>query len=386
MCYKGGRFSCGLNRPQTEGGRVLAESICSHRYIGVLLIEDDEDDYFLVGRLLAEISSARYKLTWIQTCEEGLKELEKGTYDVCLLDYHLGSKSGLEILSKVEESQATPPIIVLTGHGDYLVDLKAMKYGAADYLVKDQMSEHLLERAIRYSMDRKRSKDALLESERQLKHLSSALLKVQENERKMVAAELHDNLGQLLTAIKFKIESVLVRMDLDQSCNRDLNSIILNIQLAVEQVRNMYTQLMPTLLDDLGILATLSWFCRKFREGHPNIEAELELKVSEQEISADLRLVIFRIVQEALNNAAAHSKANCARVSLIIENGYIKLDVGDNGTGFDVSQAMSLACENSGLGLMSMKRRAELSGGSFEIVSSEDGGTFVRVRWPLAAQ
>jgi len=355
-------------------------------HIRVLLIEDDEDDHFLVDRLLAEVSSTQYKLTWVQTYEDGLKELEEGTYDVCLLDYHLGSKSGLEILSKVEESQATPPIIVLKGHGDYLVDLKAMKYGAADYLVKDQMSEHLLERAIRYSMDRKRSKDALLESERQLKHLSSALLKVQENERKMVAAELHDNLGQLLTAIKFKIESVLVRMGLDQSCNRDLNSIILNIQLAVEQVRNMYTQLMPTLLDDLGILATLSWFCRKFREGHPNIEAELELKVSEQEISADLRLVIFRIVQEALNNAAAHSKANCARVSLIIENGYIKLDVGDNGTGFDVSQAMSLACENSGLGLMSMKRRAELSGGSFEIASSEDGGTFVRVRWPLAAQ
>ncbi len=192
------------------------------QYIRVLLIEDDEDDCILLDRLLAEVSSAQYEVTWIQTYEDGLKELERGIYDVCLLDYHLGSRSGLEILSMVEESPETPPIIVLTGQGDYLVDLKAMKYGAADFLVKDQMSGPLLERAIRYSMDRKKSKDALLESETQLKHLSSALLKVQENERRMVAAELHDDLGQLLTAIKFNIESVLVRMDPGESCTADL--------------------------------------------------------------------------------------------------------------------------------------------------------------------
>jgi len=364
----------------------LAELICSHRSIGVLLIEDDEDDYFLVARLLAEISSARYKLTWIQTCEEGLKELEKGTYDVCLLDYHLGSKSGLEILSKVEESPATPPIIILTGHGDYLVDVKAMKYGAADYLVKDQMSGLLLERAIRYSMDRKKSKDALLESERQLKYLSSALLRVQENERRMVAAELHDNLGQLLTAIKFKIESVLVRMDPDESCTRDLNAIIPNIQLTVEQVRNMYTQLMPTVLDDLGILATLSWFCREFQKDHPNIWVESEFKVREEEISADLRLVIFRIVQNAFDSVAAHSKDGRTEVSLVEENGYVKLEIGDNGAGLDVSHAMSYTCPDCALGLISMKRRAELSGGSFESGSAEGGGTFVRVQWAIADQ
>ncbi len=357
------------------------------RYIEVLLIEDDEDDHFLVGRLLAEVSSAQYKLTWIQTCEDGLKELEKGTYDVCLLDYHLGSKSGLEILSKVEEeSPVTPPIIVLTGHGDYLVDLKAMKYGAADYLVKDQMSGLLLERAIRYSMDRKKSKDALRESERQLKYLSSALLRVQENERRMVAAELHDNLGQLLTAIKFKIESVLVRMDPDESCTLHLNAIIPNIQLAVEQVRNMYTQLMPTVLDDLGILATLSWFCREFQKDHPDIWVESEFKVREEEISADLRLVIFRIVQNAFDSVTAHSKAGRTWVSLVEENGYVKLDIRDNGAGFDVSHAMSFTCPDCALGLVSMKRRAELSGGSFEIGSAEGGGTFVRVQWAVADQ
>ncbi len=113
---------------------------------------------------------------------------------------------------------------------------------------------------------------------------------------------------------------------------------------------------------------------------------ESEFKVREQEISEDLRLVIFRIVQDAFKNVAAHSKADHARVSLIAENGYIKLDIRDNGDGFDVSHAMSLTCTDCGLGLMSMKRRAELSGGSFQIESAEGGGTFVMAQWTLADQ
>lgn len=353
--------------------------------IRVLLIEDDEDDYVLLSNLLTEVPAARYKITWTQTYEEGLRELEKGDYDVCLLDYLLGVRNGLEILSTLAESPKRPPIIVLTGQGDYHVDLKAMQYGAADYLIKVEMTGHALERAIRYAMERKRSKDALRESERQLKRLSSALLKVQENERRMLAAELHDNLGQLLTAIKFNIEGVLARMEPGESSTRDLNALIPNIQAAVEQVRNMYTGLMPTALDDLGILATLSWFCREFQKDHPTIRLERKLDANERDISADLRLVIFRIAQDALKNVAAHSGADSASISLSSENGSIRLDIGDNGTGFDVSRVMSTACSNCGLGLMSMKRRAELSGGSFHIDSCEGEGTSIRVRWPVNA-
>ena len=356
------------------------------RKIKVLLIEDDEDDSILIEGLLAEVAAAKYEVTWIQTYEDGLHELKKGIYDVCLLDYHLGPRDGLEILSTVEEFPEKPPIIVLTGRGDYMIDLRAMKYGAADFLVKDQLSEPLLERAIRYSIERKKSEDALRESERQLKHLSSALLKVQENERRAVAAELHDDLGQMLTAIKFNIESVLVRMEPNDSCTRDLQALVPTIQAAVEQVRNIYTGLMPTVLDDLGILAALSWFCREFQNDHPGIEVGMKSEVSEQDISADLKLEIFRIVQDAFNNVAVHSKADKARVSLIGENRYIRLEIRDNGNGFDVTHTLSGMGENCGLGLMSMKRRAELSGGSFQIESAVGSGTLIKVKWALADQ
>ena len=237
--------------------------------IKVLLIEDDEDDCIVLDGLLAEVPSAKYEVTWTQTYEDGLKKLESGIYDVCLLDYHLGPRSGLEILGMVEESAERPPIIILTGQGDYTVDLKAMQYGAADFLLKDEMSGPLLERAIRYAIERKKSNDALRESEKQLKHLSSALLKVQEMERRAVAAELHDNLGQLLTAIKFNIESVMMRMDPGQSCTEDLKAIIPTIQTAVEQVRNMYTELMPTVLEDLGILPALELVLQRISKRPP---------------------------------------------------------------------------------------------------------------------
>ncbi|MDA8308146.1 MAG: response regulator [Deltaproteobacteria bacterium] len=354
--------------------------------IRVLLIEDDEDDFVLLDRLLGEVRSARYEVTWMRTYESGLEEIDRGGYDICLLDYHLGAKDGLEILARVAKSATAPPIIVLTGQGDYLVDLRAMEYGAADYLVKDLVSGPLLERTIRYSIDRLKSKKALLESETQLKHLASALLKVQENERRMVAAELHDDFGQLLTAIKFDIESILVRMVPGDGCASDLRELIPSIQGAVERIRNMYTQLMPTVLDDLGILATLRWFCREFQKDHPDIEVDSEFGVREHEVAPDLKLVIFRIVQDALKNVAAHSGASRLRVSLIGKDEYLSLDIGDNGKGFDTVRAISSANNHGGLGLMSMKRRAELSGGSLRIESAEGAGTLVSVRWPIEAQ
>ncbi len=353
------------------------------RKIRVLLIEDDEDDCILIRGLLHDVASNYYEITWTPTYEEGLTELDSGSYDICLLDYRLGSRNGLDILATLGECSHKPPIIVLTGHGDYRIDLEAMKSGAADFLVKDQINALLLERAIRYAMDRKKSSDELRESERQLKHLSAQLLVVQENERRKIAAELHDDLGQLLTAFKFNIENVLTRMDPEDLRAADLRALIPKIQGAVERVRNMYTQLMPTVLDDLGIGATLTWYCREFETQNPKISVDKDFELPEEDIPSELKLVIFRIVQEAMENVASHSHADTARLSLIRQDRVLRLNIRDDGKGFDIAQAMSLATDSPGVGLMSMKRRAELSGGTLQIESSDTDGTLVEVTWPI---
>ena len=351
------------------------------RHIKVLLIEDDEDDCILIRSLLSEVPSATYESTWIPGYTAALKELDSGNYDICLLDYRLGSRNGLDILRKTEGGSERPPIIVLTGHGDYRIDVEAMKHGAADYLVKGEITADVLERAIRYAMDRRKAQDALRESEKQLKHLSAQLLIVQENERRKVAGELHDNLSQLLTALKFNIENIITRMDPDASCTGDLKALVPFIQGAVEQVRNMYTHLMPTILDDLGITATLNWYCREFLATNPDIEVFKEFEVDENKISQDLKLIIFRIVQEAMENVAHHGSADYASLRLFEENGGLRLDIEDNGKGFDVDRELSLDGGANGLGLMSMKRRAELSGGSFDIESTVGQGTLIRINW-----
>lgn len=346
--------------------------------VRLLLIEDDEDDSILIRGLLSEIDSVRYDIHWVSTYEDALRELNKSdSYDVCLLDYRLGMRDGLEILQQTSWLHDRPPIIVLTGQGDYDIDMEAMRSGAADYLVKGQIDERTLERSLRYAMERKKSQDALRESEKELSHLSSQLLVVQENERRKIAAELHDNLGQNLTAIKFKIESFLALSN--KVGASDFESVVPMIQEAVEQVRNIYTQLRPSLLDDFGVTATISWYCRELGDTHQGIRLAREVMVPEEEIPDGLKLVIFRIFQDAMDNILTHSRADRAWVLLEKRNGKLWLEVKDNGSGFDVRQA-SPEC---GLGLLAMKKRAELSGGALNIESEIGKGTLIQVWWPV---
>lgn len=350
------------------------------RSIKLLLIEDDEDDYMLIRSLLSGITATKYQISWTSTYEGALKELHEGDYDVCLMDYRLGSRDGLEILRNVAGYREMPPMIVLTGYGDYDVDMEAMRHGAADYLVKDQINEHLLERSIRYSIERKKTEDALRESEKRLKHLSAQLLAFQENERRKLATELHDNMSQTLIAIKFSIENILTRVSQENAFNH-LRELVPMIQGAIEGVRNIYTQLRPSVLDDFGAMAAINWFCREFENTNPSIAVSKELAVSEEEIPDSIKLTIFRIVQESMDNIAAHSFASTASIRLYKREHQIGLRIEDDGDGFDVDAVMSQT-HRGGLGLISMKRRAELSGGVLDIRSERGNGTSIHVVWP----
>ncbi|MFP5212158.1 MAG: PAS domain S-box protein [Acidobacteriota bacterium] len=122
----------------------------------VLLIEDDEDDYILVRDLLSEASPSRFALDWVASYDSALEEMERNRHDVYLLDYRLGGRSGLDLLRESVTRGIVAPVIFLTGQGDYEVDIEAMKAGASDYLLKGQISAPLLERSIRYAIDRKK--------------------------------------------------------------------------------------------------------------------------------------------------------------------------------------------------------------------------------------
>ena len=145
----------------------------------------------------------------------------------------------------------------------------------------------------------------------------------------------------------------------------------------------MQQDLRPSILDDLGLLATLSWFCRRYQTIYTGIKVDLEPTLEESDIPNFLKIVIFRLTQEGMNNIAKHSKANLVHLSLRKMDGRIQLLLEDNGQGFDLKTVLGSESTKRGLGLTSMRERTELSGGFFVIESAEEKGTTVRVSWPL---
>ena len=137
--------------------------------IRVLLIDDDEDDYFITGDLLADIERQQFKLDWVSTYEEGFATFFKQEHDIYLVDYRLGKDNGLLLLRAMIDHGTVAPIILLTGQGDHEVDIEAMQAGAADYLVKGQINPQLLERSIRYAIERRRAEDTRIKLENQLR-------------------------------------------------------------------------------------------------------------------------------------------------------------------------------------------------------------------------
>jgi signal transduction histidine kinase len=155
-----------------------------------------------------------------------------------------------------------------------------------------------------------------------------------------------------------------------------LRELISRVRLVNEETRRIMSDLRPSLLDDLGIVPAISWFCREYEKIYSHIRVEKEISLSERDLADSLKTAIYRVCQEAMNNIAKHSQASLVSLDLQERDGRIELTIQDNGQGFDLDTA------RRGLGLSTMRERSQLSGGSFNIQSAIGKGTIVRVSWP----
>ena len=225
---------------------------------------------------------------------------------------------------------------------------------------------------------RKQMEQSLQESQKELRFLSSQLLTAQENERKWIAQELHDSIGQTLAAVKFSLERKISQMDLQKAPpGMLLENVLSLIQNGIDETRTIMMNLRPSILDDLGILATINWFCREFQRIYSHLQIHRDIRVEEKDIPNRLKIVIFRILQEGMNNISKHSRGNTVFLSLGKTPQTIELEIRDNGLGF------SPETSPRGLGLSSMKERAELSGGTFILEAAIGQGTRLKASWPL---
>jgi PAS domain S-box-containing protein len=218
--------------------------------------------------------------------------------------------------------------------------------------------------------------EELKKSQERLQHLASQLLLAQEKERKRVAVELHDGLLSELAATKYLLESKISLLEKGQLTDPgDLKRVSDILATAMKEARRIMTNLHPAVLDELGLIAAVSWLSGEYQKSYPHIKVRKQIEVSEEEISDSARVVIFRVLQEALNNFAKHGKGDLVELSLSNLDGAFAFVIRDNGQGFDVENAQK------GLGLESMRERVELSGGEFQIESIRGRGTTIRAIW-----
>ena len=214
-----------------------------------------------------------------------------------------------------------------------------------------------------------------LEAQRELKELSKRLVDTEERERRAISRELHDEVGQSLSALLLDVENLTQMSTEDGVFRHGLQKIKALAENCVNEVRNMALLLRPSMLDDLGLLPALEWQAREVSKRTGMLVDTVEENVSDN-LPEEHKTCVYRIVQEALNNSSKHAYAKNARVTVRQERNHLRVSIEDDGKGFDPSRVR-------GLGLVGMNERVSQLGGVLKVDSDPTRGTCLRVDLPL---
>jgi signal transduction histidine kinase len=217
----------------------------------------------------------------------------------------------------------------------------------------------------------------------ELARLSEELITAQEHERRRIAIELHDSVGQSLTAVKYSLERAMTMRERPGTGDSQtvLALAIDGVQQAAESIRAIAMNLRPSVLDDMGAASAIAWFCRKFAEVYPTIRVKSGLSAADAAIPDRLGTTVFRSAQELLNNVAKHSGATEVSVDLRRDGALLWLEVRDDGIGFPDN--LGDGTRTGGHGIRNLRERAEMTGGQFSIGPASPGGTVARISWRL---
>jgi GAF domain-containing protein len=214
-----------------------------------------------------------------------------------------------------------------------------------------------------------------------LQALSEKLLNVQENERRRIALELHDQIGQTLTAVKINLQAAQRIPEIGQVGDIFEQNIAI-VDRALQQVRSLSLELRPAMLDDLGLIAALRWYVDRQAQG-AGFKAEFVADPLEPRPSQEIETACFRVAQEALTNVVRHAEATSVRVILRLRAEELQLIIREDGIGFDVNGALTRAARGESMGLLGMQERTQLLGGKLEIEAQPGKGSVITARFPL---
>ncbi len=371
-----------------KGGTDIDHSLRS----GALILADKRETYLKHGRFDPDLwidflSQAAEKegagkfsgvrtllgeMTWAlgeDTSPDSLVEYEaKLTYYVrdhdvrVLCQYHRERFSAQLILDIIR----THPVVVYGG-----IICQNPYYVPPDELLKPNQASLEVDRLLNNILKWENSLD-------QMRALAARLQTAREDERTRVAREIHDELGQALTAIKLEFTALLRDLPaVESQVNQRSQSILALLDEAIQSIRRIATELRPGILDDLGLVAAVEWAAEDFQV-RTGIKCHLDRPDADIAVDTESATALFRIVQEALTNVARHANASEVNIRLAEEHGRLTLEVRDNGRGIGDEELSG----NRSLGILGMRERALLAGGELTISGSPRLGTTIRVRIP----
>lgn len=338
----------------------------------------------------------------VRVARSGENALRSVHYDpphLILLDILMPGIDGFETCRRLQADERTRdiPVIFMTALTNTEDKVKAFEMGAVDYVTKPLQHEEVLARILTHlrqrnltrelqaqnhqlaysnQVEKARLFEAVNQQRTQLRTLTHKLNEVQENERRALARELHDEIGQALTAIHINLAAIqkdLPAANFARVRERVIESTLLADQI-LDQIRELALDLRPPMLDDLGLVPTLRWYLKRYST-RLKIETELILTGLETRPIPAIETALYRVIQEALTNTARHAAASKVSVALVRNESMVVVDIADNGQGFDVAEVLARVGQPHGMGLLGMRERVTLLGGRFDIEAQPGAGT-----------
>ncbi len=348
------------------------------RKVNILMVDDQPAKLLSYEAILRDLDENLIKAT---SGRAALEELLKNEIAVVLLDVSMPELGGFELAGMIRQHprfQHTAIIFISAIHMTDRDRLAGYESGGVDYIAVPVIPE-LLRAKVRLFAELHRQTWQLGELNQELRLLSSRLLAAQDAERRRIARELHDGLGQELAAAKMILEGVLLQDKVP--FKESVTEATTSIDRAIQQVRSMSHLLHPPLLDEVGLVSALRWYLEGFSK-RSGIESSLDLQPVEfPRLASDLETAVFRVVQECLTNVFRHSKARQVWVHLARRDSELSITVRDNGQGVG-REITEFRPDRVGVGIGGMRQRVKELGGDIE-VKNANPGTLVEVVMPF---
>lgn len=352
----------------------------------ILFLEDSPDDVELMEHELTE-SGMQFTSRRVDNKDQFVKEVIDFRPDIILADYSLPAFNGMQAFRKLKEENLLVPFILVTGVLSEKLALDCLKEGVDDFILKSSFKR--LPAAIISAMrkremeeEKNRISNELKKSHEELRLLVNRHQISIEEERMNIARDLHDELGQVLTALKIDIAMLRKKLTSgkrlsEQIINEEFAAISKTVDKIAMSAKEISAGLRPETLDDLGILDAIQWQATEF-EKRNKIACQLYLPHEHLEITKELSIALFRIVQEALTNVARHSMATLVQIYLDSRDNVLFLEILDNGKGIEDEKIKS----SKSLGIIGLRERVQLLHGHFFIGKAKGGGTKVSIMIP----